>query len=201
MPLPDLITDRTKEDVEQIKRLMQIGFAAMTEEEQAQWLSGLKGAYNATDLNRVTEAMEYLAERLHQYGYSVELNIQPAEWTVSDIPISTQLNRYLSNVQTLRDAYYVLPTTPTVPPDMDRLTYQEANDIEQMLVDIEFVIQRTFRSFKRCNAFGFWCGAAPLPSAESYLGRTWKELDALNTTWDDWGNATWYLLLYGRMVA
>lgn len=36
----------------------------MTAAEQAEWLTGMKGAYNAADLNRVGIALNYLAARL-----------------------------------------------------------------------------------------------------------------------------------------
>lgn len=66
-----LITDRTLADVERVKALRKKGFAAMTSEERSEFLAPVKGAYNATDLNRVQEAMEYLAERFRGYGYNV----------------------------------------------------------------------------------------------------------------------------------
>ena len=34
----------------------------------------------------------------------------------------------------------MMQTTPNVPPDMEKLTYQEANDIEQILTDIDRLI-------------------------------------------------------------
>ena len=59
-----LVTDRTQADVERVRELAAKGFAAMTAAEQAEWLTGMKGAYNAADLNRVGIALNYLAARL-----------------------------------------------------------------------------------------------------------------------------------------
>lgn len=59
-----LITNRTQADVERVKALAAKGFAGMTAAEQAEWLAGMKGAYNAADLNRVETALNYLAGRL-----------------------------------------------------------------------------------------------------------------------------------------
>ena len=45
-----LVTDRTQADVERVRELAAKGFAAMTAAERAEWLAGMKGAYNAADL-------------------------------------------------------------------------------------------------------------------------------------------------------
>ena len=70
---------------------------------------------------------------------------------------------------------------------------------DEDMVNINTVIERTLRSFKRSNAFTFWSGNEALPSAESDKGRTWAELDSMNTTWPQWDAADWYLLLYGNL--
>ena len=84
---------------------------------------------------------------------------------------------------------------------MELLTWMEANDIEQILADVWLVILQVVYSFARCGAFTFWSDNRPLPSAESYLGRTWAEQDALQTTWRQWQAADWYLLVYGNLIA
>ena len=69
MSLSHLITDRTTQDVECTKALQAKAWQDMTEEEKVEWLSPLKGSYNYTDLNRVEEAVAYVAGRLNEYGY------------------------------------------------------------------------------------------------------------------------------------
>lgn len=73
--ISSLITDRTQADVAylnaQREKILNEGWAALPEAEQMEYLAGLKGSYNATDLNRVTHAMEYLVERIRSYGYAV----------------------------------------------------------------------------------------------------------------------------------
>lgn len=159
-----------------------------------------KGTYNATDLNRVGEAMIYLAERFNSYGYTIEVSPK-TDWVIEDIPTAEQMAHYLKDLSALREVYAVLETTPQVPDDMNKLTYQEANDIEQILTDIEFVINQVVRSFARSNADAFWSGNRPFPSVENDMGRTWGQLDAMNTTWANWQVADWYLLLYGNLKA
>ena len=69
MIIDDLITNRTQEDASYAAELAAKG-QDMTTEEWAAYLAGLRGAYNYTDLNRVTEAMEYINDRLSGYGYT-----------------------------------------------------------------------------------------------------------------------------------
>ena len=68
-----LVTDRTQQDVAYVKQLAEkLVTGIATEAEKAEWKSfALKGAYNYTDLNRVTAAMEDLKLRLEGYGYAV----------------------------------------------------------------------------------------------------------------------------------
>lgn len=69
-----LIIDRTQADAELARRLSAMGWAAMTDEQRALYLSDqLKGAYKASDLNRVNAAMDYLVGRLKAQGINVAL--------------------------------------------------------------------------------------------------------------------------------
>ena len=113
-----LVTDRTYDDV----RLL-------TE----------KGIYRAEDLNRVESAVKYIAGRLRERGYAVTTEDGPL-WTEEDIPVLEQMSRYLDNLRAVRGAAPTLPGTPQVPPDMDMLTYREANDIEEILVNINRIM-------------------------------------------------------------
>ena len=68
-----LITDRTQADVDRAKAIAaKIRAGAASASELAEFHScAMKGAYNYTDLNRVTAAMDALKARLEGYGYSV----------------------------------------------------------------------------------------------------------------------------------
>ena len=71
--IDDLITDRTESDVNRVHELARKwvdGEWTGTTSELSEWYSGMKGAYNATDLNRVNAAMEYLDTRLKAMGYT-----------------------------------------------------------------------------------------------------------------------------------
>ena len=135
----DLITDRTQRDVDRVGELAEKGWAAMTEQERAEWLGEMKGAYNASDMNRVGEAVAYVAGRLTDFGYAAPVSPK-TDWTDEGEPDTDQLASYLADISTIRGALAVLPSTPATPADMDGLTYQEANDIEQILLDVDALI-------------------------------------------------------------
>lgn len=78
-----LITDRTRADAERARYLAGLWGPAPgqwrgTAEELAEWNVGLKGAYNAKDLNRVTLAASYLLTQLGGMGYKVPDGTFPA---------------------------------------------------------------------------------------------------------------------------
>lgn len=145
-----LITDRTQTDVNRVLTLSAKGWAGMSAEERAEWTAGLKGAYNASDLNRVQEAMEYLAGVFASYGYAVSLQAMPT-WSDSDIPTEAQMTAYLSNLAALRGVLAVLPTTPATPESMELLTYATANNIEQILIDINLILNTMGGAFLRAG--------------------------------------------------
>lgn len=138
----NLITDRTQADVNRVVTLSKkISSGTATEQESREWRDTLKGAYNASDLNRVGAAVEYVAGRLNGYGYTVKVNPRQ-DWQDTDIPTREDMTTYLANVAELRSALAILSTTPPVPDDMIDLTWQEANAIEQILVDVDDLLTR-----------------------------------------------------------
>ena len=116
--LLSLITDRTRADV-----------ANQTD----------KGFYNASDLNRVGAAVEYIAGRFTALGYDCPVTVKK-DWLASDIPTASELETYRQNIATLRALIAVMPTTPKAPDSMAGLTYTEANSIEQILLDLDALL-------------------------------------------------------------
>lgn len=141
----ELITDRTAQDVQRWQELKAKGYAAMTPEERAEWDTS-KGAYNYTDLNRVEDAVAYLAARLNALGYRVVIPYTRT-WAVTDVPTVADMTRYLENVRAIRAAYTRFSTTPAAPASMNKLTYETANDIEQILKDVETLIENMVAAF------------------------------------------------------
>lgn len=173
-----LITDRTATDVASGTR---------------------KGRYNATDLIRVGEAMLYAQNLLVQSGFSVSIDPK-LDWNLDDVPTQAQMERYLTDLRTLRSAMDLIASTPQVPDGMSGLTISRANDIETIIKNIEYTVDHVFAGLFRLSQFDAVTGdRRPVPTANSDMGRNWEELDAMQTTWASWQVASWYLLLYGNM--
>jgi hypothetical protein len=106
--------------------------------------------YNASDLNRVGDNIQYLADAFNSYGYTVAVSPK-TDWANADIPNETQMTAYLADIQALIDAYYTLTTTPSLPSDIEGLTYSEANDIEQILLDMKTLLDNMIAEFRYCG--------------------------------------------------
>jgi hypothetical protein len=104
----------------------------MTAYERGVWYGeAAKGAYNYTDLNRVETVV---AEIATLFGLSLTTK---TNWTVWDIPVESDMERYLSNVVTIRSHCAKLGSVsdfPTLPSNMGALTLEGANNIEKVLV-------------------------------------------------------------------
>lgn len=121
----DLITDRTRADV-----------ANQTD----------KGFYNASDLNRVGAAVEYIAGRFAALGYDCPVTVKK-DWLTSDAPTASQLETYRQNIVTLRSRIAVMQSTPNAPASMAGLNYVKANNIEQILLDLDALITNITKSW------------------------------------------------------
>lgn len=144
-----LITDRTQADVQRAAELTAKGYGGMTAEELTEWMRGLKGAYNASNLNRVGSALAYIANRLNAEGYNIQ--IQPkTDWIMTDIPTTAQLTEYQALIATIRAAIAYPESTPNTP-DVLKLNYSGANDIEKILVVAEDMIVKMILAYRHCG--------------------------------------------------
>ena len=125
----DLITDRTRADV-----------ANQTD----------KGFYNASDLNRVGAAVEYIAGRFTSLGYACPVTVK-TDWLTTDAPTASQMEAYRQNIVTLRGQIAVMASTPEVPASMAGLDYVKANNIEQILADMDSILQNMPAASRHCG--------------------------------------------------
>lgn len=123
--LLSLITDRTRADVENETD---------------------KGFYNASDLNRVGAAVEYIAGRFAALGYACPVTVKK-DWLTNDAPTASQLETYRQNIVTLRSRIAVMASTPEAPASMAGLNYVKANNIEQILLDLDALITNITKSW------------------------------------------------------
>ena len=146
-----LVTDRTQADVERVKELAAKGFAVMTADEQAEWLAGMKGAYNAADINRVGTALNYLRDRLTGVcGRDITWKAK-TDWAMTDVITAPQAAVYRKQIQDVRDALTYPGGTPAVP-EIDRMTYTGASDIERILALCETLIDNIIKAFRYTGA-------------------------------------------------
>ena len=145
-----LITDRTAADVAEAKRLRDklIAGEALTDEESARYFAGLRGAYNASDMNRVGAAVRYVADRLNAEGYGAYV-LPKTDWQMEDIVRQSDWNKYLDEVRHLRRKLTLMRTTPQITDGMysGLKSYAEANAIEQILVDLDIAITCIIRNY------------------------------------------------------
>lgn len=113
-----LITDRTAADVN---------------------AGNAKGTYNASDLNRVGAAVQYVAQRFTEQGYAVTVSPK-TDWLASDIPTDSEMETYRQNIAALRGLIAVMKSTPETPDSMRFWDYIKANDIERILLDLDTLL-------------------------------------------------------------
>lgn len=88
-----------------------------------------KAYYNAFDFNRIEGNCKELAQMLN-----VQITTK-TDWSMSDFPTASHVNRIVDNVDKLRQAYYTYPNTPTTP-DMPINNYNKANALERIQNDV-----------------------------------------------------------------
>lgn len=158
----EMITDRTMSDVELVKSLVKKGLKRMTDDERRSFLSGMKGAYNYTDFNRVESVVKYLSDRLVEVPVEIEdlrkeldiacdsafsipydpsdyenINVK-TDWDVSNTLTETDRARYIGNIEHIALSLTDLPES--FPRSLDGLTYSGANAIEQLLVNLDVLL-------------------------------------------------------------
>lgn len=124
----DLIQDRTSNDAQYARSV------------QSNVSEDLKGAYNASDLNRVETNCEILANYLQYLGYVCTIETK-TDWVISDIPYLVEhINRIRHNVIKIIRCFLQYNNDADAPEIeiRDRMNYIQANDIEislQLTID------------------------------------------------------------------
>ena len=102
----------------------------------------IEGAWTAT----VERAVEYIAGRFAALGYACPVTVKK-DWLTSDAPTASQLETYRQNIVTLRSRIAVMQSTPDAPASMAGLDYVKANNIEQILLDLDALINKLIKSW------------------------------------------------------
>lgn len=148
------IFDRTQEDVDRAIYLNQKYMSGtITDEEKAEWQSDLKGALNASDLNRIEGNIAELANDIAKEVLSFDLkSIVTKQWSGTGLPRVSDFLRIKNNVQALRDAWYTTGATPDTPePPLNY--FEKINDIERILHDLHETYLATISHYDYCGEF------------------------------------------------
>ena len=78
-----------------------------------------------------------------------EIEMDPYTWYEDDTPTESLMDGYIENIEALRSALKVTPTTPQTPESIEALTWATANNIEQILMDIQSVVEAMSKVFVR----------------------------------------------------
>lgn len=146
-----LITDRNQGDLDALEGLLSVPSSEWTPEQLAQFNQAVeRGAYNASDLNRVTSCVDYLASVFQDLGYAVPgYTASGITWANDNVPTQAQMAQYLSNVQALMDVLTTAQYSVELPESMALLTYASANNIETILEEINAYLTALSGCFMR----------------------------------------------------
>lgn len=98
-------------------------------------LGNEKGKYRYADLNRVEQAVAELSILTKKLGTNKRFDVKtdwglPGEFSVAQWPTKKQMARYLNNVWQLCN---IVDLAVSLPPSMEHLTWDGANQIEDAL--------------------------------------------------------------------
>lgn len=102
--------------------------------------------YNLSDMVRIKNHMEYLSNILGQ-----EITGFPT-WDYVSVPTQSEFQEILNNIQLLRNKGHILSTTPNVPIVIG-YNYSSANNVEQILYDLELLIENVLLCYKLSGTF------------------------------------------------
>lgn len=162
--IDNLVYDRTQADVDRVftlkNKILTEGLSSLSAEEKSEYMAGMKGAYNYGDMNRVGQAVAYIANRMtslpgqlaayraekgvaddpiYQVPYDPSSVVVAAKtnWAMGDTPTQFLVKAYLNNLTVLRKQLKLPPDAPLVPSSLDNLTFSTANNIEYLLYVID----------------------------------------------------------------
>ena len=149
-----LITNRTLDDVRRWMELRDKGWDNMTEDERLEWMgerlavpSAARGMYTHNDMNRVETAVEVILNRFKEMGYKVpELSIEK-ERNHSSKLLESDVKEFFRKIAVVRGLLPVYPSTPIAPYPGERMDYKLANDIEQILFDVDEIFTKFTQSW------------------------------------------------------
>lgn len=146
-----MIYDRTIEDVTQAleirKNYVQKGLPL----EQSQIDILERGTLTINTINRIENKIQELQNKFNEIYYFCG-DVSVKNWQYSQIfYYETEFARILHNIELLMQAFYVKDDTPQIP-EID-VYFQNINDMEKILYDLETVYNDMQLFFRECGTF------------------------------------------------
>lgn len=109
----------------------------------------LKGCLNLSDIKRIEDNITYLATRLTQYRYS--LDVHSHEWEKDGLPTEQDMIRIGNNIRSIIRGYVKPIGVANVPDTM--LSYEDINALEQNLYLLKEVFDAMVSSFVKAGTY------------------------------------------------
>lgn len=145
-----LITDRTQEDVDSAKNIIDSKVKLFLELTDEDLITIERGTIGIGTINRIGSKQEELKNKMESNGYFVK-NIKTKTWDYSDIFGETDFLQLINNTILLKEAFFVYSDTPAnIYLSYD---YENINNLEKIIVDIEKILDYMIANFRECGTF------------------------------------------------
>lgn len=151
-----------------------------------------KAYISYVDLNRIEQSVQYLANILNKYGYTNTTN-NKTNWRIDEIRKQEDCDRIKANYESLKKAISYNFTMPVFRWE----NVQEANKIEKILADIDWLIKSMEKTFVYTGVAGTGQNRIWQQRFRRYGRslRTWLELTQVY--WNDFSETqTWEDIIY-----
>lgn len=109
-----------------------------------------RGMLTIDTMNRIETATSELAELFNSMGY-YDTPVTVKEWVFEGDFRQSDLQRWVDNLNILRNAFFVKSDTPATPEPL--LHWQNMNDIEQILQDMDVMINDVKSNYRTCGDY------------------------------------------------
>ena len=148
--LDELITNRSNAELQAAQSIRHIKYADMTAEQKQVYNSGL-GAYRYTDVNRVGAACAEIYAIVTGYGYTVpNYTALRQNWTDSERFMPSDAQQYLATINAIKQAFNA---SQSIPASMQHISYEDANNIEKLLQEVDALFKRISSVFIRSGVY------------------------------------------------
>lgn len=136
------IINRVKADVDRVEEYDQIGYVNLLDDQKAEWMRGMIGALNATDLNRIESNQQYILRLLsNEYKLPSKTN-----WAMTDFVSEVDEDRILSNLKILIQPFDL---------DEDSIPEKPLNYFEKINLIEKILLKLYDKYYSKVEYYGF----------------------------------------------